>query len=202
MVQIINRWFLFSTAIWKSRWGTWAIASFSTFLSQSWQEHQNGLRISLVGSSWKWLKNTRYNLWPRVERNTASFLKIQRKIWCMHVLGVCLCMREKRNCVFYVEALERLLLHPFVDARICLHLWNACVFLWQRPRSLVLLFVRAPAFNSSGLCHINKRERREELSCCSLYTGWAITQSVKNEKKESKWDNKGNPATEGGKKGK
>lgn len=74
--------------------------------------------------------------------------------------------RRKETADFYMEALKRLLLHLFVPADICLHLWNACALLWQRSRSLVRFFVRAPAFNRSGLHHINTvRKRRSAGSC-------------------------------------
>lgn len=52
----------------------------------------------------------------------------------------------------------------FVHAHFCLHLWNACVLLWQPSQPLVLFFVRTPAFNRSGICHINTVRRQERLA--------------------------------------
>lgn len=52
-----------------------------------------------------------------------------------------------------------------MHACICLHHWNACVLLWQPSQPLVLLSVRPPDLNSSGLCHINT-VGREKMCCC------------------------------------
>lgn len=125
--------------------------------------------MSCAGSSRKWVhqfkKKTLKGLWPQVVRNTAAVFKTRSNVWFMHVLGVCLWTgkRERKEAaLFYMGTLNRLLQRLFVHAHICLHLWNACVLLWQPSQSLVLFFVSAPAFNRSGLCHINT-VRKEDL---------------------------------------
>lgn len=113
----------------------------------------------------------------------------------VHAYG-CSCWKRwgKGRCTFSVQVLKRLVLRPFVHAHICLHLWNACALLWRPSRSLVPLFVRAPAFNRSGLCHINNSERREEIrACCSAVLYTAADPSVTQwriRKRESMRDNK------------
>lgn len=79
----------------------------------------------------------------------------------MQPLRVCLCAGTKR--AFHTEGPEKICRTPFVRTHICLHLWDACVLLWQPSRPLVHLFVRAPAFNGSGLCHINTAADKREI---------------------------------------
>lgn len=79
------------------------------------------------------------------------------------------------------------------NAHICLHLRHAlprCS--GNPPRSLVLLFVRAPASLRSGLCHVNTlRESRGSAgswSCSSTYRASTRKQSEgdNNNKKEAR----------------
>lgn len=96
-----------------------------------------------------------------------------------------LCCEKKRD----VDALKRFL-HSFVHAHICLHLWDACVLLWQHSWSLVPFFVRGPGFNRSGLSHINTVRRKDH--CTALYTpvGPSFSQLVENKNNQSARDNK------------
>lgn len=151
----------------------------------SWE----GYRMSCAGSSRAFTsdeKTTHSGLWPQVVRNTPSFFKILRNIWFQ-----CVCVRTERKeaALSMWKPWKDFYCAPFVHAHICLHLWNACVLLWQRSRSLVLFFVRAPAFNRSGLCHINTARREDLLWAAALHfihrAGPSVSQGRR--RKKGKW---------------
>lgn len=113
--------------------------------------------MSLKG--WEWVPGSS----RKWERNNTVWLTSRAKIILRNyiTLGLYMCVS---TCVS-VPGRGQTVFCMWKDfAHVCLHLWNACALLWQRSWSLVHFFVGAPAFNRSGLCHINTARREDLLS--------------------------------------